>query len=408
MAAVFVQIGATRDGLDPYLDCARRRGLPAVLVETPAYLRWRRSLGRRPFDLELPVDRPEVVDDVRRALADAGLRVALALTGFERYAQSGFGLARLLSTPPWPACGSQFAAPDKLGQRRALAAAHVRQPAWHTDTAARQLRFPQVVKPVDGGGGLHVVRVEDRTQRDAAIRRIRAAENYGGGAFDGILVEEFVPGTEFSAQGIAVAGRPVLLSCCEKIVVDEPDAALCGFREAAHIAGHGGLAPAGLVELAADCLAATGYREGPFHLDAIGNDDGVHFVEMGFRLSGGGLVALVEAATGLDWAEAVFALHLDGRPPAPPPPTPPLVVGQVTVTAEEKRRLGEPADLEWVPASTTTRRPPAQDLSVLASDRQRHTGFAGRFVARGHDVAQVRDRLSACIPERLGRQPCAG
>jgi biotin carboxylase len=333
----------------------------------------------------------------------------LVLTGFERYAQAGFGLARLLSAPPWPACGRRFTAPDKLGQRTALAAAQVRQPAWQSAAGPGQLRFPQVVKPVDGGGGLHVVRVDNQAQRDAAIRRIRAAENYGGGAFDGILVEEFVPGTEFSVQGIAVAGQPTLLACCEKIVVDEPDAALCGFREAAHIARHGGLAPAGLVELAADCLAATGYLEGPFHLDAIGNAGGFHFVEMGFRLSGGGLVALVDAVTGSHWAEAVFAVHLDGQPPAvPPTPDRPLVVGQVTVTAEEKRRLGEPADLEWIAASTTTERPPAGDLSVLASDRQRHTGFVGRLVARGHDVDEVRERLSACIPERLGRQPCAG
>ena len=39
----FVQLGATRDGLDPYLHAARARGMQAVLIETPDYIALRQQ-----------------------------------------------------------------------------------------------------------------------------------------------------------------------------------------------------------------------------------------------------------------------------------------------------------------------------------------------------------------------------
>jgi hypothetical protein len=44
---LFVQIGATRDGLDPYLQTARAYGMKAILIETPDYMRLRKALGRQ-------------------------------------------------------------------------------------------------------------------------------------------------------------------------------------------------------------------------------------------------------------------------------------------------------------------------------------------------------------------------
>lgn len=394
MDDAFVQIGATRDGLDPYLDCARARGMPAVLVETPDYLRWRAALGRRPFDRELAVERPHDLDALVAAVQASGVRPALVLTGFERYVHAGFGLARAMRTAPWPSVGEAFRPLDKDQQRMAVAAGapRVRQPRHLGD-----LRFPQVIKPVDGGGGLCVFRVDDVAERSRAVDRIRRMRNYGGGEFAGVLAEEYVAGAEHSLQCVAVGGKPVVLAASEKLVVPErlPDAGLSGFREAGHIARHGSLAPVELVDLAADCLAAFGYREGPFHIDAILAADGPYFVEMGFRLSGGGIVGLVERVSGVRWAEVVFARHLEGRRPVLPPADPSVVVGQVSVTEDERERL--PAGAEWVPFAP----PPEISAPGLESDRLRHTGAAGRAVVTG-DRATVRAALSDCIADRLG------
>jgi hypothetical protein len=412
----FVQVGATRDGLDPYLDCARRRAMPAVLVETGAYLRWRAALGRRPFDLELPVEQPHDPDSVRAALAAAGVEPALVLTGFERYAVSGFELARLSGVAPWPRVGADFAPPDKADARAALAAAapELPQPRIVPLTggyapAAEHLGYPQVLKPVDGGGGLGVLLAEDAGAARRALERIQALSNYGGGAFRAVVAEQYVAGPEVSVQALAVDGEPRILSVCEKIVDLEPldEPGLRGFRELGHIARPEASADAELRRLCARSLAATGYREGPFHLDAILGPEGPVFVEMGFRLSGSGLVGLVRRATGIDWAEEVFRGHLGEPPSAAPRPAGP-VVGQVAALREaELDAAGELADPSVALEVLRAARPvldglSAHELDLLASDRLRHTGVLGRIVATGTSAESVRAVLLSLLDARIG------
>ncbi|MFC1418880.1 ATP-grasp domain-containing protein [Streptacidiphilus cavernicola] len=415
LAGAFVQLGATRDGLDPYLSCARRRGLPAVLVETPAYLRWRRALGRQPFDLEVPVEQPQDAARVRAALAAARVRPSLLLTGFERYAQAGFELARSLEAAPWPQCGAEFRPLDKQRQREALAAscAGLPQPRFALVAAGRpveDLGYPQVLKPVDGGGGLGVLLADSPSAAARALARIAALSNYGGGAFTAVMAEEFVKGPEVSLQGIAYQGEPVLLSVCEKItaleeVADDPD--LRGFREVGHVARPGTTATADLRELARLCLAATGYRQGPFHVDAILGGAGPVFVEMGFRLSGGGLVSLVEQATGTDWAAEVFRVHLDGTAPRLGQSRPGSgAAGQVAVVSaaelDAAAALAGPGISVQVQPSAA---PPtdglsAADLDVLGSDLMRHTGSIGRVVLVGGRPDEIHRRLESLVLTR--------
>jgi hypothetical protein len=118
---IFVQVGAIRDGLDPYLHCARRRGMRTVLVETPAYLRRRTALGRRRFDVNLAAARPHDPSEVTAALDEAGLAPTLLLTEFERYAVGAFAACEMLRVAPWPGVGRSFVPVDKWGQRNALA-----------------------------------------------------------------------------------------------------------------------------------------------------------------------------------------------------------------------------------------------------------------------------------------------
>ncbi|MEU6174258.1 ATP-grasp domain-containing protein [Streptantibioticus parmotrematis] len=411
----FVQLGATRDGLDPYLDQARERGMRAVLVETPAYLRWRRMLGRRPFDLEVEVERPQDEAAVTAALAGAGVAPRLVLTGFERYVYAGFAVARAVGSAPWPAVGEAFRPQDKREQREALrrAGAAVAQPRFAVlspDGPPDDLGYPQVVKPSDGGGGLGVVLVDDPEQRSHAADLIRGMRNYGGGEFGSVLAEEYVKGPELSVQGVAHDGRPHLLSVCEKLTTLEevPDApGLSGFREVGHLARHGDSADEGLRELTSRCLDAVGYREGPFHVDVIQGEAGPVFVEMGFRLSGGGLVGLVERATGDSWAQAVFAVHLDGRPPALSPVRE-RAVGQIAAVSRQELDAGaelaaQGHDVEVQRAAPLPDTEPlsAADREVLASDLARHTGSVGRVVVAGDNCAHVQSLLRPIVSPRL-------
>jgi hypothetical protein len=421
---VFVQVGATRDGLDPYLDAARQRGMRALLLETPAYLRWRQQLGRRPFDEELPVEHPANAGEVLRTLESRG-RVrgtALVLTGFERYASSAFALAALLEPRPRvPRVDGPFLPVDKWGQRDALTRKRpeVLQPRYARFTlgapeaaeALTHVGYPQVVKPSNGGGGLGVFLSENASQRDQALTRLGSLANYDGSPFTRVLVEEFIEGREHSIQGLAWEGRAYLLTTCEKLITREVDSdtGLCGFRETGHLATHGAHALPALRALAQACLEATGYRQGPFHVDIIQNARGVFFVEMGFRLSGGGLVALVEKTTGMKWADMVFEACLGERAPvlAPVREGPGACVGQVTCTSEEELSAGEQLIARGVRGEVQRMSPPAPSCPIpgeetLASDKLRHAGFTGRITVYGSTLDAVRRSLAGCIAARLG------
>lgn len=411
----FVQLGATRDGLDRYLACAHRRGMRAVLVEAPAYLRWRRRLRRQPFDLEIETPSPEDPAQVAAALRTAGITPALVLAGFERYAAAAFRLAADLRVAPWPRVGAGFVPPDKARMRAVLTShapgvlqpRHVHLPLDTGDTPPevfRGLPFPQVVKPVDGAGGLGVHLVRDGAERERALRATADSANYGGAAFTGLLVEEYARGTEYSLQGLARDSKARLLSFCEKVVLPEqgPDGSPPGFREAGHLAAPGADAPQALQAMAQSCVTAVGYREGPFHIDLIQTARGPLFLEMGFRLSGFGLAALVERATGLDWAELSFAAHL-GEPETWPCEGHRPAAGQLVATdpgqlararALAARHPG--VRVEPAPEPPEAGGIPAADLAVLASDRERHATIVGRVTVQDGDPRVVRDRLLHC------------
>jgi biotin carboxylase len=217
--------------------------------------------------------------------------------------------------------------PGDLGDCRALA----------------RLSYPQIVKPVDAGGGLGVFVVHDAAQRAAVLASIDGMANYGGGRFSGVLVEESLSGREFSIQGVVANGTAIALTVCEKLVVpDVQSDGTQGVRELGHIAVHGGRTPAALQAAAQSCVEAVGYRQGAFHLDAIVDNGRVGVLEMGFRLSGAGLPILVEQASGARWAELIFLAHLgDGAMNVPLPAQTANAVGQVAL---EGARLAAAAE----------------------------------------------------------------
>ena len=211
---IFLQIGATRDGLDPYLDASKRRGLKAILVETPDYIQLRHKLGRRPFDVEFAVAQAYDPNQVFKTLGDIKDNVRLTLPGFERYCECAYSLAEILRVPPWrETIHPHFSPPDKWNQRRLLSekASGVLQPAYDmmhctsdlTEDFLNNLKYPVVVKPVNSGGGLAVFLVEDYSQLQAALAQIRQLTNYEGTSFEKVIFEEYIQGTEYSVQGIS-------------------------------------------------------------------------------------------------------------------------------------------------------------------------------------------------------------
>lgn len=420
---IFLQIGATRDGLDPYLDASRHRSMKAVLIETPDYLQWRRHLGRRTFDFEFPVEQPTDPNQIQKILGDLSKNLKLILPGFDRYVESAYALAAKLHIFPWRETAKfHFQPPDKWEQRRLLfeKAPSILQPAY-TLLSVREakavslakLRYPLVIKPTNGGGGLGVFFVENSRQLETSLVELEKMINYDGSNFNRIIAEEYVPGVEYSIQGISQKGEAVILTMCEKFILKEriSESRLSGFREAGHVATSGYAIAAEIQQFTQSCLDAFGYDNGPFHIDLIKNSKGSYFLEMGFRLSGGGLVNLIRKTTGIDWAEASFANYLQEPSLQPLTFTNKGFSGQIAAVSagelemsKHLRGLGFAVETEEFSFSKRSHELKLLTTAGLNADLTRHTGHVGRITVSAPSFEQVKRLLQMCASTRLDFQ----
>jgi len=199
--------------------------------------------------------------------------------------------------------------------RAALAAAGFAQPAVRLCASAadaedflREMSGPCILKPRDAMGSRGVSQVSSAADLPAALALLPDA-----GAF---LVEEFVSGPEFSAEGIFQGGRPRILAITAKETVPPPF-----FAETAHTL------PADLPEpqrreieeTVSAALLALGLRIGAFHVEMWLTPTGIVLGEVHSRFGGDWVHKMLEyTIPGIE----LFGLIIDdmlGLPRAPGP-----------------------------------------------------------------------------------------
>jgi biotin carboxylase len=216
------------------------------------------------------------------------------------------------------------AAGNKHRMRQLLAAAGVPIPqfwCFATDVdpgiAARQVRFPCVVKPLFLSASRGVIRADTPEQFTAAWQRLLAILSLphvierGGPLAKQILVETFIPGQEVALEGLLLQGTLRVLA-----LFDKPDP-LDGpfFEETLYITPS--RLPMAVQEQIATCAertaAALGLRQGPVHVELRVNDAGPWVLEMAPRSIGGLCSRTLRFGPGLSLEELILqqALGID-------------------------------------------------------------------------------------------------
>ena len=179
---------------------------------------------------------------------------------------------------------------DKAVMRQRLGAAAIPQPPYRVVlpgarvvSAAADIGYPCVVKPVSRSASQGVIRVEDAGQADAAQTRVRAII---GNDTEPLLVEGYVPGAEVAVEGLVQGGELGVLA-----VFDKPDPMDGPFFEETIYVTPSRQPPSVLADveaMVAGAAAALGLSEGPVHAELrVGTAGQLTMLEVAGRSIGG-------------------------------------------------------------------------------------------------------------------------
>ena len=271
-----------------FLEAARELGVEVVVGAEERHA-LDDAIGSRV--IELPLHRPEIAADAIVEFADEAPFNAIVPVDDAGVAAASLAAERLGLAHNLPAAAALTR--DKVAMRRRLAEAGVAQPAFalvegdaDPATAAADVGFPVVIKPVELSGSQGVIRADSPAGAVAAAERI---QRMLGRSTDEdpapLLIERFVPGVEVAVEGLLQRGTLRTLA-----IFDKPDP-LDGpyFEETLYIT------PSRLPEevrravedVTSAAVAGLGLTEGPVHAEVRVDGDAATVIEVAARSIGG-------------------------------------------------------------------------------------------------------------------------
>jgi biotin carboxylase len=261
-------------------------------------------------------DRAAVIAVAERLAARTDIRGVVP--GFEYFVPTAAEVAARLSLPGLsPEVAERVR--DKRLMRQALAAAGLDIPEFRVastrpevESAAAEIGYPLVVKPPRAAGSVHVSRVDGPAELAAAYESLCSETDLDLGNDLGreVLLESYLDGPEYSAEGFVVAGVPTVVSITEKLLSAPPS-----FVELGHTVP-ADLSPAHLGDLAdwaAAVAAALRVDNALFHLEFRICDGKPFVIELGARMPGDQIANLVELSTGVSLADVLVEIATGAR-----------------------------------------------------------------------------------------------
>ncbi|MCA1568891.1 MAG: ATP-grasp domain-containing protein [Chloroflexi bacterium] len=171
---------------------------------------------------------------------------------------------------------------------------------------ARRMRFPLMVKPSDGSGSKGVEMATTPAELPKALMVARSFSASGE-----VIIEEFVAGRHVSVEAFLDGGRIVFLAATRRQVTGPPHFITVSHLIPADLDDHLMSRLRRAIEL---ICAAVAIKTGPVNFDVVIDEHGDPYViELGARVGGNGMPALVYAAFGVNTVRAAIRCAL-GRP----------------------------------------------------------------------------------------------
>lgn len=254
-------------------------------------------------------DETSMLEWIRR---HAPSRVAAVYSSSDYFVGRASEVASKLALPCAPR-DAVLTCRQKLTQRKRLADAGLLMPISNLVTTAQEIAaaFEKagghvVIKPQSGSGS-YGVRFADNL-KDASIwgaQLLAVGSNERGQPFGGVLIEQFIPGKEYSVE--VFDGEPLVVT--EKYLGEMPFFVEIGHDMPAAVSKDIELA---LLECARAAVEALDLAWGPVHVELRMTPRGPVVIEVNPRLAGGYIPSLVKLCTGIDLIKATVAKAAGG------------------------------------------------------------------------------------------------
>jgi biotin carboxylase len=380
-------LGASEEQTPLYQE-ARRRGLPTIAVDMRA------DAPALPLaDAALQISTRDA-DAIAGALGDT--RPAGIVVGASDAALASWRTLGLRYGAPYVYPERAFAGLDKAVFHEVAASCGIAGYGWTAsddpdEVAAKAagLRFPLLIKPVDGSGSKGVTRVTCPDDLPTAVAHARAYS-----ASRTVIAEEFVQGRQLTIDLFLRNGKS-LMTC-----IKDQELVAGGFVVRRISTAQLSPAEHDHLETSAERLCrALGIANGPANFDLVlGLDGRGRIIESNPRLSGDSIPRLHAAARGVNVVGALIALAL-GEP----------FEGYLTPTREAHAAvelIGSPLTTDgelvaWEGVTEARSIPGITDVELYATpgDRVRPHNQSGHkigmFLAAGPSVADVSSAMDA-------------
>ncbi len=168
-------------------------------------------------------------------------------------------------------------------------------PRWAKDPRAFTYPRPAIVKPAAASGsrGIRIVDDMDRLQ----TLFLEACEISLDGA---AIVEEMLPGSQHTIEGIMSAGRIAACLVTDRLTAPAPYTATVGHRVPSTMNRNDQVSCRVQIEAA---FSELHYQNGPFDADVVCGPDGPVLIELTARAGGNSLMRLVSVASGFPYID---------------------------------------------------------------------------------------------------------
>ena len=271
-----------------FLQAARRLGIEITVGSD------RRNPTARDAEggvLQLPLDQPELAAD---AIVEYATETSVdAIVAVDDQGVLTAAIASKSLQLPYNAPSAVKTTRDKAIMRERLARRCVSQPpfvvvrsAHEALTAAEQLTFPVVIKPISLSASQGVIRIDKAAGIPTSVDRVRRIlAKRGRPSNEPLLIEKFIPGKEVAVEGLLSKGGLTILA-----IFDKPDPLNGPFFEETLYVTPSRLPRSNqnaICSVTSDASVALGLTEGPIHAELRVQGDHVSILEIASRSIGG-------------------------------------------------------------------------------------------------------------------------